>query len=190
MAISRVKNTKKEKTTKEIKEHNDKVVHDYIVNLTKTIKEKKLGTFWTFADRTGFKKIKNMHFDDMCIALKEDVELYKNRQLVNIKIISYIPPKKHGVHLLVNIWVIFTDDKANIKGFGVKGNSASIIWNTEDFKFTKFSLKLVEAIMYPIADWKYIGDSISGSHITSVADMLKKKKINLSDHIAPLAGLI
>lgn len=190
MAISRVKNTKKEKTTKEIKEHNDKVVHDYIVNLTKKIEEKGLDAFWTFADRTGFKKIKNMTFNDMRDALKEDVELYKNRQLVEIKIISYIPPKKHGVHLLVNIWVIFTDDKANIKGFGVKGNSCSMIWNTEDFKFTKFSLKLIEAIMHPIADWKYMCDSISGSHITDVIDELKEKKINLSDHISPLAGLI
>lgn len=168
---------------------NEQVVHDYMVKLAKTIKEKDLDAFWTFADRSGFKKIKNMTFNEMRDAMKEDIETYKNRQLVHIKINTHIPSNQHGTHLFVNILVIFTDNEANIKGRSVRTNSCTMIWNTDDFKFTKFSLKLVEEIIEPIAEQIHSCGSFTGFSIKYVVDSLKKKKVFLK-HISPLAGLL
>jgi hypothetical protein len=190
MVIKRGKKIKPKLSNNNLLNNNDEIiVREYIDKLDKSLKEKDLQSFWTFADRSGFKKIKNMSFKDMQTALKEDVKKYANRKLCDITIATYPEPDKYGTYLLVDILVIFTDDEANMKGKNCTTNSCAFLWSIEDFKLTKFSLKLVEAIMHPIADNIHTCTSFTGFHVTKVINDLRKKGVDLSDHIIPLPGL-
>lgn len=174
---------------KKIEEKNTQIISEHIAKIDQSLSEKKIYSFWTFADRSGFKKIKGMSFKEMQKSMKADVEKYKNRQICEIKINPYTTPDKYGTWLVVGIWTITTDDNANMEGKGVKNNGCGIMWEEQDFKFTKFSLKLIEAIMHVIADGKHSCSSFTGFHIEKVIKDLKDKKIDLSDHLTPLAGL-
>jgi hypothetical protein len=175
---------------KKIENKNTEIISDHISKIIKSLKEKKIFSFWTFADRSGFKKIKNMSFKDMQKTMKSDVEKYKNRQICEIKIMTHSKPNEYGTWLVVGIWAITTDNEANMEGKGVKDNGCGIKWTIDDFKVTKFSLKLVEAIMHVIADGKHSCSSMTGFHIEKILKDLKNKKIDLSDHLSPLAGLV
>jgi hypothetical protein len=63
------------------------------------------------------------------------------------------------------------------------------MWTNEDFAITKFSFKLIEAIMYPISKKAIKCPSICGVHISYVIKELKKKGYNLDEFLNPLAGL-
>lgn len=187
----KVEPTEKELTKDEIKKHNEDVISEYTTKLNNTLKEKKLFSFWTFADRSGFKKIKNMSFDQMQKAMKQDVDLYKNRQLCEVNINPRVKvDKRFGTWLYVSILAITTDDKANMRGKNVENNGCGFMWEEEDFKVTKFSFKLLEAIIQPIADNIHSCSNMSGFHITKIIKDLKKKGIDLNDHLSPLANLI
>jgi len=97
---------------------NTEIISDHIAKIDKSLSEKDIYSFWTFADRSGFKKIKNMSFKDMQKTMKSDVEKYKNRQICEIKIMTHSKPDKHGTWLVVGILAITTDDEANMKGKG------------------------------------------------------------------------
>jgi hypothetical protein len=178
------------KSINEIKKHNETVITEYITNLQQTIKEKSLQSFWTFPDRSGFKKIKNVTFQDIQASIKANVDKYKNRQVCEIKIIAFPKSDEYNTYLVVDIWTITSDNNANIKGKNIKENGCAFMWAEEDFKITKFSFKLVEAIMHIIADNKHKCSSFTGFHIAKVLDDLKKKKIDLSEYLSPLANLV
>lgn len=171
------------------REHNTKVISEYIAKLVATLDEKDLFNFWTFADRSGFKKIKNTSFEKMQKKMKKDIDLYKNRQICEIKIYSHDNADQFGTWLYVGIWVITTDNEANMKGKSVKSNGCDFMWKEEAFKVTKFSFKLLEAIIRPIADNVHSCNSFTGLPILDVIDKLKKKGVDLSEHLHPLANL-
>jgi len=175
---------------KKIENKNTEIISEHVDKIIKSLKEKKIFSFWTFADRSGFKKIKGMSFKDMQKTLKSDIEKYKNRQICEIKILPYAKPDKYGTWLSIGIWSITTDDEANMEGKAVKNNGCGIMWKEQDFRVTKFSLKLIEAITHIIADGKHSCSNMTGFHVEKVLKDLKGKKIDLSDHLTPLAGLI
>lgn len=174
---------------KSVENRNTQIISEHIQKLHKSIKEKGIFSFWTFADRTGFKKIKGMSFNDMQKSLKADVDKYRNRQLCEIKIQTHLKPDEYGTWLVVSIWSITTDDDANMRGKMVKNNGCGIMWKEKDFRNTKFSFKLLEAIMHVVADGRHSCSNMTGFHITKVLKDLKRKKIDLSEYLTPLAGL-
>lgn len=190
MVIKRGKKVNLELSKEEIAEKNYDTIEEYMAKLRTTLSEKKILSFWTFADRSGFKKIRNMSFQEMQDAMHADVNQYKNRQVCMIRMNPRDKADKFGTWLYTNVWVITTDDKANMKGKKVKENSCGFMWKEEDFKVTKFSLKLVEAIMHPIADNIHSCSNMSGFHITKIIKDLKKKGVDLSEHLSPLANLL
>ena len=173
-----------------MEDKNTQIISEHVAKISKSLKEKGIFSFWTFADRSGFKKIKGMSFKDMQKSMKADIEKYKNRQICEIKIMTHDKPDKYGTWLVVSILAITTDNEANMRGKSVKNNGCGIMWKEQDFKFTKFSLKLVGAIMHVIADGKHSCSNLTGFHIEKVIKDLNNKKIDLSDHLTPLAGLV
>lgn len=190
MVVNRVKNKRQDSKVRNLQDcNNTEIISDYMAKLDAKLEKDNNIIFWTFADRSGFKKIRDMSFDDMQKAMKDDVEKYKNRQVCQIKIYPHTKADDYGTWLYVGIWVITTDNKANLRGKTVKENGCGFMWKEEDFKVTKFSFKLVEAIMHPIAANKHSCSNMTGFHITKVINDLKKKGIDLSDYLNPLAGI-
>lgn len=193
MVISRTlkeSKPKSERLQKEEQKHNNEIISNHISKLRNKSKKDESLSFWTFADRAGFKKIKGKDFDDIQKYLKADVEKYKNRKICQIHIYTPEKPDKYGTWLYVGILAIHTDDKANMRGKNVGNNGCGIMWKEQDFKTTKFSYKLIEAIMHPIADNKHSCSNLSGFHVTKVVNDLKKKGIKLDEFLNPLANLI
>ena len=126
---------------------------------------------------------------DMQKFLKKDIKKYANRQLCEISIVTDPIPDKHGTYLLVNILVIYLDNDANMQGRDVRTNSCAFLWSIEDFKITKFSLKLVETMMHIIAKRKHSCSSFTGFHIEFVLEKMKKKGIDISECLTPLSGI-
>lgn len=174
---------------KSVEDRNTQIISDHIQKLHKSIKEKGIFSFWTFADRTGFKKIKGMSFNDMQKSMKSDTDRYRNRQLCEIKIQTHLKPDEYGTWLVVSIWSITTDNMANMEGKAVKNNGCTFKFDESDFRVTKFSFKLLEAIVHVVADGRHSCSSFTGFHIKKVLKDLKRKKIDLSDYLTPLAGL-
>lgn len=183
-------NRTKKKSPADVQKHNSEIIADHTNKLLDKLKEKKMLSFWTFADRAGFKKIKWMNFDSMQKYLKADIEKYKNRKLCEINIAPRRKADQYGAWLYVGFLAIHTDNNANMRGKNVGNNGCGIVWEEEDFKTTKFSFKLVEAIMHPIADNKHSCSNMTGFPATMVINDLKKKGIKLDEFLNPLANLI
>lgn len=180
---------KRSPTVENTKEQKEKIIVNYITKLRSTLKESHLQSFWTFVDRTGFKKIINIGQMDMQKVLHKNIKKYANRILCQIKINAYPKPDHHGTYLFINILVIYLDDEANMDSMKVDTNSCAFIWSMEDFKITKFSFKLVERMMNIVARGKHSCPSFTGFHIEKVVNDMKKKDIDISDCLNPLAGI-
>jgi hypothetical protein len=96
--------------------------------------------------------------------------------------------KKDNSWLVVGMTVFHMDDKCDLNG---KNDSWSCdyMWRDQEFKLTRFSFKLLEKIMQPVAAGKYRATSIYGFPLTKIIKDLEKKGIDFSDVLNPLAGL-
>ena len=187
-------NKEKEKVlaNKMEEERLEKIVLPYLDKLEKQLEEKNLKIFWTFPDRAGFKKIKIPDFDRIQELVKLDIPKYANRKICLIQL-SFLQNKskthiyiKHGILLIVSLSVFHMDKDCMLNGKNIP-NGATFNWVLEDFKLTKPTFKLIEALMYPVSDYKYQCMGLSGLPITFGIKDLKKKKINLDDDLTPLA---
>ena len=185
----------KEKELAEIAEHKrlESIVYPYLDKLYKQLREKESMSFWTFPDRAGFKKLKNMSFDDIQKMVKSDVKKYANRKICFISILTHHRSPKdsiireHGILLNVIFTVFQMDDKCNLHG-DIKTNGCAIRWLDEDFKITKLTFKLLETIMHPIADFKHKCSDLIGFPLGKVIADLQRKGVDFTDVLTPLSG--
>ena len=176
------------------------IIFPYLDILTEQLVEKSNASFWTFPDRSGFKKIKNTNFNQMKKLTSEKSERYKNRTAVNIMIATYHRSKIDTKYAHKNIG-IFLICSISVHPINSKGEitdnvwSCTFKWNADDFKTTKFSFKLIEQMMIPIYRKQITCASLLGFPVTDViADMKKLKDIdgkyyNFDDLLHPLAGI-
>ena len=205
--LDRTTRERKEKEAKKIKDESDKIKDDlvkkerqaniirpYLDNLQAQIQEKGIQDFWTFSDRKGFKKFRGS-MSKVQKLLKSDIPKYKNRKIAYFTIMFHQNEKEDSLHRKFDIWMNASFTITQIDSKGSMDNplrtslGANISWKSDDFKTTKFSLKLIEELMYPVND-KIAGyTSLMGFPVTWVLEDLKKKKIDLSEFCNPLAGV-
>jgi hypothetical protein len=148
-------------------------------------------SFWTFADRKGFKKFSgsDKKIDKM---LKGDINKYRNRQLAEYVIQFHHNEKENSIFRSNGQWLNVTIRVFNIDNDGVrigknKFHECSITWKDADFGVSKFSLKLAEKFLKPLADNKVNCSSIFGLTLRFVIDHYKEKVgMDFSDVLQPL----
>jgi hypothetical protein len=169
------------------------IVLPHLDKLFMQLTEKNTLDFWVFPDRSGFKKIVDMDFDDMQTFVKSDVEKYADRKICLFKLsFTHRDAKtsiwrKSGILLIVSIVVFHMDNKAMLNGKNT-AKGCTFNWHFEDFKLTKLTYKLLETIMHPIADGIFECSSLGGFPLTYVIKNLEKKGIDFTDVLIPLAG--
>jgi hypothetical protein len=199
---------RKEKEAKEALDAKQKIVYDaleqkrmesiifpYLDSLREKLKEKNLYNFWTFPDRSGFKKIKDYNRQKMQNFVDKDTKKYADRNIVEISIITFHRSeddskysfKNMGTFLGIDISVKPIDKNGKIKSRDTWGGR--FVWNAEDFKTTKISFKLLEKIMKIVVDDRMSFASITGTPVTRLLTDLKKNGYNLDDVLSPLAGV-
>lgn len=195
------KKERKNKKQKEIDrlkeiERCKSIVMPYLDNLEEQINNKKAWSFWTFPDRSGFKKLKDMSPKEMQNIINEDPEKYKNRRLAYISMMTYhrdtdptLFTVKLGILFAVGISIRCIDDKGVLSKKSGDCWGCDFRWTLDDFKTTKFSFKLIEKIMIPVAEKRKTCTSLTGTDITDIIKDLEKKKYDFSDVLKPLAGL-
>lgn len=174
----------------------EEIVMDYLDNLKEQIDKKDSWSFWTFPDRSGFKKLKNMDSKKMQKLIHEDLDKYKNRRVVSFGIADIhrntsptSQRNQFGTMLAVKLRVWTINDDGSFSKRPRDNWGADFTWEVEDFKTTKFSFKLLERIMEPVAAKKITCVSLTGYPIAALIKDLKKLKYDLSDILNPLAGL-
>ena len=199
---------RKEKRVKEASDAKQKIVDDaneqkrmeniifpYLDKLSESLKEKKSFTFWTFPDRSGFKKIKNYDYKEIQKFLDKDPGKYADRNIIHFSIITYHRSnddskysfKTMGTFLGVSILVNPIDKNGKMKNVGSWGGK--FIWKAKDFKITKLSFKLLERIMEIVVSDHMSFASLTGTNITDLLIDFKRSGYDLSDVLSPLAGV-
>ena len=176
----------------EEKKRQAEIIIPYLKNLDRQLKEKDLDSFWSFPDRTGFKKIRGT-YKDIQKMVKENIKKYKNRKLAYTSIHIHYNEKNNTLHRKADIWlgvslcIYNLDDKCNLDRRPAWG--CHYVWQSDDFKLTKLSFNLMEEIMYVITDRVTTCTSLMGFNITKVIKDIKKNGVDLSEHLNPLAGV-
>ena len=170
------------------------LITEYLDQLEERLIEKKQRGFWTFPDRTGFKKI-SASTDKIEKMLNKDYNKYIGRQIAEYVIAFHQNKKPDSMHKSSGLWLSVTIRMYDIKDKGGKlvldlDKECDIAWNTDDFKISKFSFKLVERFMKPLAEKKTSCVSILGKSLKFVLDRYKKDaKIDFSDVLQPLKNI-
>jgi hypothetical protein len=137
------------------RERRHKLFKAYLDKLETQLKEKNMLSFWTFADRKGFKKFQGTtkKIEKM---LKGDIDKYKNRQLAQYIIQFYHNKKLDSMFRSNGQWFSVVIRVFNIDEDGIligknRFRECKITWKDADFGVSKFSLKLVEKFLKPLA---------------------------------------
>jgi hypothetical protein len=186
---------KKQKEIDDKKENarKEEIIIPYLEKLDKQLNEKNLGSFWTFPDRSSFKKI-NGSFEKIEKMVKKDLDKYANRQIAYFAIRSFHKSKKdsllrqYGTLLGVKMSIFHIDSEGNLDG-DHKPTGCDYMWTDEDFKTTKFSFKLLERLMHPVAEHKIKCTSIFGFHISFIIKKMERLGVDFSDILNPLANV-
>lgn len=181
---------------KKIDEKNEKlraesIIIPYLESLDMQITDKHLWSFWAWPDRKGFKKINKMTYADMKDFVKEDKK-YADRLIAHFKLFTGHTNKYSRADrtwISVDISIFHIDENNNIKNKKDPSWGCHIIWNDDDFKISKLSFKLLEELMRIVAAKRHRCESLAGYRLTTVIKDLKKKKIDISDVLNPLAGI-
>lgn len=183
----------KQLAKKKEENHLKELVIPYLDKLEFQLEEKQLDEFWTFPDRSGFKKIKNISFEQMKKLIKQDVEKYAERKICLVQVsFQHNKPltsvyRKDGILLIVTIKVYHIDNKGILNGKNIT-NVSAFNWTLYDFAITKITFKLLEVIMQIIVNNQYQSIGFSGLPIQVMIKELKQKKIDISDVLVPLSG--
>jgi hypothetical protein len=205
--LQKIRRERHENEAMEVKETEDKRIADekelsrkkeliteYLDQLEERLEEKDHAGFWAFPDRTGFKKFNgsNGKIEKM---LNKDPDKYSGRQIAKYSIIFHQNEKFDSMHKSSGLWLNVTIRMYDIKQKGGKlvlenSKQCDIAWNTDDFAISKFSFKLVERFMKPLAENKTSCVSIFGKPLKFVLERYKKDaKIDFSDVLQPLKNI-
>jgi hypothetical protein len=179
------------------KKRMHKLLVPYLDKLQDNLEEKDILSFWIFPEEAGFTKHKNLNYDEMQKFIFANVNKYKNKLLSNISIGFYHNDKPNSTRRKLNINIYMITDimvypisKDGIIGGDKNTWGATIAWETNDFKTTKFSLKLLQIIFRQIVAKVFITLSIFGYPLTNVIKTLEKKGVDFQNTLVPLAGTI
>jgi hypothetical protein len=183
----------KKKKVKRPQKEIDDVIKQHLDKL-----EEKLGDdvlFWTFPDLKGFKRIHMSTLREMQAYIKEDVNKYKNRKVCEISIAfrhragrdSFL--RKQGIWLTASVLVMGIDENGELRNKKNFNNMCAIRWEEEDFRVSKLTFKLLNEIMHLVAEDKHQCIDLYGISLHKVIADIKKKNIDLSDVLSPLAGI-
>lgn len=172
-----------------VEEIKTKFIIPYIEKLNNYLCERKLGSYYIFADEEHItKKYKEYSYINM------QNKLYKtpdnaNKKVASVEIVTYT---NNSVNvLLIRIWlriniIIYHTDKngsmANIPAWGV-----NLEWNTDDIKSIKLKIKLIEQIILTIKDNKTLFKSMSPYYISDAIDILRAHDLSTEYTIIPLS---
>jgi hypothetical protein len=179
-----------EKDALKEKKRAEKVIKSYLDKLEVQIKEKNLLSFWVFPDVKGFKKIGNrFNYKKISKLIQDDLDKYANRQIVQFQLLFQQNEDVMTIHRKVGNWFLVEMMLYEIDDKGILKNTSGChyAWRNGDFKITKFSFKLLETIMYPIANGVHSCVSILGIPLWNVIEQLQKKGVDFTDVLKPLA---
>jgi hypothetical protein len=191
--MSKSLDSDKKKKVKRPQKEIDDVIKQHLDKLKEKLDDG--ARFWTFPDLKGFKRIPMRTIEEMQSYIKEDVDKYKNRKVCEISIATWHKAgrdsflKQHGIWLTARVLVFGIDENGNLQGKNNFNNVCSIRWEEEDFRVSKLTFKLLNEIMHLVAESKHKCVDIYGISLHKVIADLKKKNIDLSDVLSPLAGI-
>jgi hypothetical protein len=182
---------------KKEKEMSDKVIIDYLDKLEAHLEEKKSVHWWTQVDKSGFKRFVSK--DEKIIKMvNKEPEKYIDKQFAEYIVFFHQNEKPDSIHRSSGVWMHVTIRIYNIKKDTKKenkltiaiSNDYSMTWKSEDFKITKFSFKLMEKFLRPLAEKKFSRNTIFGTPINSTIKTVEKyANVDFSDCLNPLAGV-
>lgn len=205
--LEKIRRERLEKEAQELKEAEDKKIADekeltrkkeliteYLDQLEERLEEKNHAGFWAFPDRTGFKKFNgsNGKIEKM---LNKDPDKYASRQIAKYSILFHQNEKSDSIHKSSGLWLNVTIRTYDIKDKGGKlvlenSKQCDIAWTIDDFAISKFSFKLIERFMKPLAEKKTSCVSIFGKPLKFVIERYKKDaKVDFSDVLQPLKNI-
>lgn len=123
---------------------------------------------------------------------KDDSKKYANRVLVHFTMVivhRHTDPKslkKYGIHIAAKIAINKLDKNAQ---FSNNAWGCDFNWESDDFKTTKFTFKLIERIMEHIVARKKTCTGLIGIPVTTVIKDLEKMGYDFTDVLNPLAGV-
>lgn len=172
------------------KNENEKIVKEYIENLSAQLKEKKLFSFCVFPEQ-GFKNKMREGIKEIKKISKQ--EAGKHEHLVCFTINTLHDSRdsilgKAGGWLFASIKVIPIDKNGEL--LSRKGWNTSMHWKVDDFKITKFSLKLLETLMKHVVAKKLEIADVFGVPFNELIEELEYKKIDISSVFTPLPNLV
>lgn len=188
---------KAEEEAKKEEERKHKLIRKYMEKLDIKLKESGAYEFWVWCDRSDFKKMKMAGRDGVEEMLKKDINKYIGRKIANIVIQTR--HKEYGIKTFLidpEAWIrshiiVFKIDKTAKVTQKTQHKSFNWEWHTDDFKISKPTFKLLEWLMYVVADNNFSAGGIQGTTLEHLLDYLKNKK-NIKipkDVFQPLAGI-
>lgn len=178
----------------EEKKRKESIIKSYLDKLEAQLKEKKILGFWTFVDRAGFRKY-NSSEKSIIKMINAEPDKYLDRQIADYTIKFHQNEKPDSHHREIDIWftiairiynIIENKNKLELNLF----NDCVISWRVDDFKITKFSLKLMEMLMKPLAEKKLSLTSLMGHSVKNALKRYEDKAgIDFSEVLQPLKGL-
>ena len=192
------KSSKKSSKKGGITKDNLSKINEYLDKLKSNITEKKLYNFWCFPDDKGVKnRIDDLNPTQIEEMIKKNINKYKGRVICNIRIVlNHRKPDsltmkaktRQGVSMPIymhgQIMCFKIQDTGNIKQIPKSG--IMIRWEEEDFKFSKFSLKLIDRLMRIGASKKYYCVETFGCQLSFIVKELREEKIKIDDVLEPL----
>lgn len=172
-----------------------KLIIAHLDSLAEQLQEKELHSFWAFPDRATFEKTNKTSVAQMEKKIKKNPKRYANRRVARIMICSHHDEKETSFYRKEDIWLTVAiniyqiNDKADMQGRDNPSWGCTFIWETEDFKITKISLRLLERIMKIVATKEITCESLVGYALHKIIKMFAKKGHDLSDLLSPLAGV-
>ncbi len=169
----------------------ESIIIPYLKALDVQIHDKNLWSFWAWPDRKGFKKINKMSYNEMKEFIKNDKK-YANRLLAHFKLFTGHDneySRAERTWISVDITIYHIDEECNLKNKKDPAWGCHVIWEDDDFKISKLSFRLIEELMRIVAAKRHTCDSLAGYRLEKVINALKKKKIDISEFLHPLAGM-
>lgn len=168
-------------------EYQEKI-EDFIEKLDKTLKEKKLTSFWVFPYKKGFTKHimsdTRLEYD----IIKKDLDKYKGKRAADVTIMTFSKRKKNmdrdtKIYIILSIKIFKINDKGNLIS---ESTSTTTNWKEEDFKTSKITMKLIEHLTKLTYKEDITTGGLFGIPFTYVINKLHKKNIEIDDLLEPL----
>lgn len=173
------------------KKRAESIIIPYLESLVRQLKEKDLFSFWAWPDRKGFKKINKTTYDVMKKHIKGDKK-YANRLIAHVKLFTGHTNKYSRAErtwISVDITIFCIDENCIMDDDDAPSWGCHVIWEDDDFKISKLSFRLIEELMRIVAAKQHTCESLAGYRLEKVVKALKKKKIDISEFLNPLAGM-